>query len=750
MKKPLALLFCICLGFCFGTAQAQPERVDSVLSLLRAAPKQGRVDTVLMKKIRPVLSRVVLTEEGFQKIITEANQFVSGNEEDMSFLICYWIFLKLENLDLNKSIDFGKLMLERIQKSKSAEKHFFQNSFLSQMRFPYRNSDRLSEGFQYYSNYLIRFNEANDSSGIAVCHYVLSGFYRTIGLFDKAIYHTKKSAEYLDSTKDASLTYFGMARYNGKFQWLNNWGLLGEYYFLKRDTKKSIVFTREYFELQQKRKNNRMAFPLYRMAKVYLQANLLDSAAYWIQKSYEESIKADKGNLANLFQTWSLLELKKGQYDKADSLLIKSWEIVNELTIPANSAGGIIDPDYYRALIRIEQKKYAEATGFLVSDIKRIQNFRFEILRDYKLLAEIYDKMGEAKKSIESYKVYVNLQDSLFADQNKFNAISFETEQEMKAKELSINQLKTENKISSLTRNFSFGIIGLILLLAGGIYYRYKSKEKANAILQKTLANLHATQSQLIQSEKMASLGELTAGIAHEIQNPLNFVNNFSELNTELVDELEQEIVKGNTGELGSILQNIKDNESKINFHGKRADAIVKGMLQHSRNSSDVKTPTDINKLTDEYLRLAYHGLRAKDKSFNAAMVTRFDETIGMVTVNTQDIGRVILNLITNAFYAVAEKAASINNKSFHPTVTISTRKNENYIEISVKDNGNGISQKIREKIFQPFFTTKPTGQGTGLGLSMSYDIITKGHGGKLLVDSKEGEYAEFTIVIPV
>jgi len=278
--------------------------------------------------------------------------------------------------------------------------------------------------------------------------------------------------------------------------------------------------------------------------------------------------------------------------------------------------------------------------------------------------------------------------------------------------------------------------------------------------LEHALDELRTTQTQLIQSEKMASLGELTAGIAHEIQNPLNFVNNFSEVNAELIEEMKQEIDKGNIEEVKAIANDIAMNEQKITQHGKRADAIVKGMLQHSRSSTGVKEPFDINELADEYIRLAYHGLRAKDKSFNVTMKTDFDETIGKINVIPQDIGRVILNLITNAFYAVTEKKQQLTKDlsgsgnltgpdSYIPTVSVSTKMTNNKVEISVKDNGNGIPSKVLDKIFQPFFTTKPTGQGTGLGLSLAYDIV-KVHGGELKVETIESEGSEFIIQIPI
>ena len=278
--------------------------------------------------------------------------------------------------------------------------------------------------------------------------------------------------------------------------------------------------------------------------------------------------------------------------------------------------------------------------------------------------------------------------------------------------------------------------------------------------IRQTLENLKSTQSQLIQSEKMASLGELTAGIAHEIQNPLNFVNNFSEVSTEMIDEMNEEMDKGDLKEARAISNDLKQNLEKISLHGNRASSIVKGMLEHSRNTSGEKELIDINALADEYLKLAYHGLRAKDKSFNADFETHFDESIGKIEIVPQDIGRVLLNLINNAFYACTERSRSTvnekqkaeslkpNAESYKPMVSISSKKTDGKIELTVKDNGNGIPKSIVDKIFQPFFTTKPTGKGTGLGLSLAYDIV-KAHGGEIKINTKENEGTEFTITLP-
>ena len=274
-----------------------------------------------------------------------------------------------------------------------------------------------------------------------------------------------------------------------------------------------------------------------------------------------------------------------------------------------------------------------------------------------------------------------------------------------------------------------------------------KAIEDSNDALQKSLQELKAAQSQLIQSEKMASLGELTAGIAHEIQNPLNFVNSFSEVSKELLEEMLEEIENGDMEEVNTIAQDVIQNLEKINHHGKRADGIVKGMLQHSRSSSGTKEDTDINVLVDEYLRLAYHGLRAKDKSFNATLESNFDDSIKHINITPQDIGRVVLNLITNAFYAVNEKK-KMQIEGYKPKVSVETKKIKDQVEIRVSDNGNGIPKKLLDKIFQPFFTTKPTGQGTGLGLSLSYDII-KSHDGDIKVNTKENEGTAFIITLP-
>ena len=433
-----------------------------------------------------------------------------------------------------------------------------------------------------------------------------------------------------------------------------------------------------------------------------------------------------------------------------------------------DNARAIAKAEIGLAKLSTKNKQYTRALYFGLDAVKRAGNMgQVQLQRDaMAVVADIYEQTGDDKNSLFYFKRYKKFADSLVNINNARVSADLKADYEISKKDEIFRRKTTEKNwwIFSAFAALASTMLIIIVIIRNkkklnNTYTQLQEKtriiEEQKIVAEKTLDELKATQKQLIQHEKMASLGELTAGIAHEIQNPLNFVNNFSELSNELIEEMVSELDKGNDAEVKAIAEDIKQNLEKINNHGKRADAIVRGMLQHSRISTGVKESTDINGLCDEYLRLSYHGLRAKDKSFNATIKTDFDESIGKIQIIPQDIGRVILNLLTNAFYAVDEKQKAERLKSkmggdvFEPKVSISTKKEGNQIYIAVKDNGNGISASVKDKIFQPFFTTKPAGQGTGLGLSMSYDIITKGHEGKLTVETVEGEGTTFTISIP-
>ena len=479
-------------------------------------------------------------------------------------------------------------------------------------------------------------------------------------------------------------------------------------------------------------------------------------------RDQKEKLVTDQNREDFLADSYSLeghIFLDQKKFNDAIPLLEKALEIslrLNRLQSDEWEAFRLAECYY-----QIEDYNKALKFALTSEELLSVGNMRLE--RNLNLLfAEIYDALGKKNQAYKYLKTYTDL----LKESKEKDVVSLVMRAEVRSvldrKEKEIDLLEQEQNIkeqeNKTQRFWIISIAGAFLsaLLVSLILYRNnKNRQKANLLLEKqkeriqdTLTELKSTQSQLIQSEKMASLGELTAGIAHEIQNPLNFVNNFSEVNEELLAEMKEELDKGNIEDAKSIANDAIDNQQKINHHGKRADAIVKGMLQHSRSSSGKKEPNDINALCDEYLRLAYHGLRAKDKSFNATMKTDFDETIGKINIIPQDIGRVVLNLITNAFYAVNDRK-KLEQTGFEPTVTVGTKKVGEKVLISVKDNGSGIPKKVLAKIFQPFFSTKPTGQGTGLGLSLSYDII-KTHGGEISVKSNAGKGTTFTIALPV
>jgi signal transduction histidine kinase len=479
----------------------------------------------------------------------------------------------------------------------------------------------------------------------------------------------------------------------------------------------------------------------YNLPKV----NKPDSAGYYFRKiqtlghnTAAASLWTQLGNggLVNYFSA-------KGQYDSA----IYHARIATTAALRAKRVD-----NYYGFVLalantykRSGQPDSAFRYAYMVYNDAHNFSFIGLLSRSSGLLAKLYKDEHRYDSALKYLEIESQYKDTLSGQETLKNIQILTSEQEFRAKEQEREKKIAIQEYKATLKNYFF--VGGLVLLLGIILFMYrvnKQRTKAKKEIETAYQDLKTTQAQLIQSEKMASLGELTAGIAHEIQNPLNFVNNFSELNKEMADEANEEMAKGNIEDAKSILRDIKDNSEKINHHGKRADAIVKGMLQHSRSSNAQKEPTNINALADEYLRLAYHGLRAKDKSFNAAIKTDFDESIGNINIIPQDMGRVILNLITNAFYSVNEKSSN-NIVGYEPTVSIKTKKEKDKIEVRVNDNGNGIPQIILDKIFQPFFTTKPTGQGTGLGLSLSYDIV-KAHGGELKVETKEGVGTTFII----
>ena len=477
----------------------------------------------------------------------------------------------------------------------------------------------------------------------------------------------------------------------------------------------------------------------------YFRLNKLDSALVYERDALlNAEVASFKFYSGRIFSSIGEIYSKKGDYDSARMYLSKSIR-TNEAqkNISQMAYSCICMANLLRDIGDLDSSLYYARTAVTAYTVNGEPARQLDA---FIALSSTFKKLHNIDSAFVYQELAMALKDSIIsADKIKqFENIGFD--QVLKVQELEKEKVITQNR----NRTYAFIFGSFVFVLIGSILYRKnREKQKVNKILETTLNNLKSTQSQLIQSEKMASLGELTSGIAHEIQNPLNFVNNFSEVSEELVAELKEELINGDLEEAKGISDDVIQNLQKIKHHGQRASDIVKSMLQHSRTSSGQKEPTNINTLADEYLRLAYHGFRAKDKSFNAQFKTELDPSLPKVNVVAQDIGRVLLNLINNAFYVVSEKSKS-GVEGYEPTVTVRTKRINHSIEIRVKDNGDGIPANVINKIFQPFFTTKPTGEGTGLGLSLSYDIITKGHNGSLEVDTTEGVGTEFIIQLPM
>jgi two-component system NtrC family sensor kinase len=480
------------------------------------------------------------------------------------------------------------------------------------------------------------------------------------------------------------------------------------------------------------------------LGRAYLSLKHVDSSLFCLQKAYDIAVKSGYNRyVGSILLNTGRVYLAKGQVNTATDFFKKAIEeSERHFYFRGVAAGNLYLAEAF------EETGHPDSTLFYLRSalpVAEYLNAPDLFQRTYTALAKYYRSVKNNDSAVKYQSLIIKISDSLFnrKQMQQFQNIDFDAMQ----RKQQIEAAKTAYK-NKVTQYGLIGGLAVFLLIAFILYRNNRQKQKANKVLEATLMNLKTTQAQLIQSEKMASLGELTAGIAHEIQNPLNFVNNFSDVNRELVDDAQREMDKGNITEARAILDDIKENEEKIIHHGKRADAIVKGMMQHSHANAGQRELRDINALTDEYLRLSYHGMRAKDNSFNAKLETVFDNNVGKIEIVPQEIGKAIVNVVNNAFYAVNEKQRQ-NANGYDPIVIITTAKHNGKVEIKVKDNGNGMSQKILDKIFQPFFTTKPTGQGTGLGLSLAYDIV-KAHGGEITVESKEGEGSEFIIQLPV
>lgn len=503
--------------------------------------------------------------------------------------------------------------------------------------------------------------------------------------------------------------------------------------------------------------DDRSQYILYsNMGEAYLYLKKVDSAEFYLYMSYAGASKIKDKQLANEFMGSILDDLGQVAVLKGDKQLALNY--FKNATNICQSVGDIYNlSESYLGTAKMyhqyKQQDSAEYFAHKAIDVAIAGKFAQCVLNAGKVLYSYYDEDHNLPEAYKYYKITTEAKDSLYSQDKVKQLLSLDFDERQHRLDIAAAREQYREDV----RMYSLIAVLVVSLLLVFIFWRNSNqRKKANQLLrqqkeeiQTTLGELKTTQNQLVQSAKMASLGELTAGIAHEIQNPLNFVNNFSEVSVELLGELKEEAKAGQTEDIIAIANDLTGNLEKIRHHGKRADFIVKGMLEHSRTSTGERQVTNINVLADEFLKLSYHGLRAKDKNFNSELETHFDPNLPKANVVQQDIGRVLINLFGNAFYAVNQKVKTAG-ADYKPTVEVSTVKENGSILIKVKDNGDGIPENIKDKIMQPFFTTKPTGEGTGLGLSLSYDIVVKGHGGSIIVNTKEGEFTEFTVSVPI
>jgi two-component system NtrC family sensor kinase len=584
------------------------------------------------------------------------------------------------------------------------------------------------------------------SKGEARALYAVGSAYRRMGEIPKGLEFIYKGLQIATDTQDSA----------GLAAGYNHIGLI---HFDLDEYLNAISYFQEALKLNENiHDEGQEVYLLMRIAYAYSKNNQLDSASTYMQKAINKWRKLKLSDSFNglFFELIGEIQFALNDRSLGFDYLEKSIQINQKNNFLLTGAiAHIVIAGFYKEFGQIDSAIFHAKQGLVEAKVYGVKK---RVLEASSLLAELYESK-DLEEALYYRKVYDSANEELYGRRKVQDLQKILSKEQERQRQNEYQKIAYQNKIKQYSL---LAGLGLFLMIAFLLYRNNRHKQKANILLQQqkekveiTLRELKSTQAQLIQSEKMASLGELTAGIAHEIQNPLNFVNNFSEVNKELLTEVKDEMQKGNYNEAEEIVDNVIGNEEKINHHGKRADAIVKGMLQHSRVSTGQKEPTDINALADEYLRLSYHGMRAKDKSFNATLQTDFDSTIEKINIVPQDIGRVLLNLFNNAFYAVQQKKnlTGFENlsglSSYEPTVSLNTKKLDGKVFLSVKDNGNGIPQKVVDKIFQPFFTTKPTGQGTGLGLSLSYDIV-KAHGGEIKVETKEGDGSVFIIQLPL
>ncbi|MDB5134733.1 MAG: tetratricopeptide repeat protein [Mucilaginibacter sp.] len=743
MKKALVALF-IVLTTCFARSYGQEQRIKKVQQLIKEHTKQ---DTFRVNRLNELPRLIILPTGELDTMATEAlsiSRKLHYDEGVVEALISKARATYREN-NLSKALTLMRqaiTLAEKIQDKTHLSNAYAAISSINNLTGESKQS--LVDALKAEA----AAQTTQNKSLIARRQVGLSGLYTTsVSDYTRAMDWALKAEKNAEEINDLDVL-------------AQTWSVIATIYTYIGDQANALIYYKKALNENKKLGNRSLEFNLLnRIGEMYrLTGNYTDAI-----KAYKEGLskpqtsyntELTESNMADVYVRLGNLPMafKYGFKSLTGAKKINDSEgeewidgILARAYLKQNNA----DSALYYAHIGYEK---ANHTGTI--EFKRDNS---------EALTNAYTLKKDFANAYKYHILFISYRDSMSSAQVTNQTSLLQYNYDLAKKQAQITTLNQDKQAQRYFLTGALIVLGLIMITAIILLRNNRQKQKANNLLSrqkqiieeerdktnKALSDLQLTQKQLIQSEKMASLGELTAGIAHEIQNPLNFVNNFSDVSMELLEEMEQQLTNGNNKEAIELANDVKENLEKIRHHGRRADGIVKGMLQHSRAGGTTKEPTDINKLADEYLRLAYHGLRAKDKSFNTELVTNFDTALPMVNMVPQDIGRVLLNLFTNAFYAVQQKQKT-SVPGFKPEVTLTTHTEKGQVIIKVKDNGTGMPDHIKEKIMQPFFTTKPTGEGTGLGLSLTYDMVVKGHTGSIQVNSEEGEGSEFIVKLPL
>jgi two-component system NtrC family sensor kinase len=612
---------------------------------------------------------------------------------------------------------------------------------LMNTRILYNLVGNQEERLQYYNKKLEYYLVNGPVENAAPCYHGIGGYYLIKGGHNLALTNYLKGADIF-------------RRYNPHY-YANAISVIGLTYAQWGNIEKGNQYLKYIIPIAKKLEdNNALGAGYYALSQIAYIKHDYTGALEQANRDLATQNEGPSQRMATTLAFKADIYLKMGQPSLAFPILERVRAIADSAALKTVNAFGNMEVDfgyyeYYKAEGDLQKAEKYLLNAYKAAVDEKGTPLQLKYLKE---LGDFYKTQNKAGLSGKYFDQYFKVSEEQEKDLDEFKIAQYEIDENDKQQRDHITQLKQEKAVQdyqiSRRNRLLWGSLVVVLLISALLIFIYRQLR----INKKTLVSLRKTQWQLIQSEKMASLGELTAGIAHEIQNPLNFVNNFSDVNREMLEELKAESKKPKAERdeqlETALIDDLTENETKINHHGKRADAIVKGMLQHSQSGSGVKELTNINALADEYMRLAYHGLRAKDKSFNAELATHFDGKLPKVNVIPQDIGRMMLNLFNNAFYAVNQKQKKAG-PDYKPEVSVITSAENGKVIIKVKDNGTGIPNNIKDKIMQPFFTTKPTGEGTGLGLSLTYDMVVKGHGGKIEVNTKEDEFTEFIVYLP-